>query len=425
VNRYTASFTIADTPACKKKIAAWAAQHTVACFLDNHQYATQWHYTDCLAAAGAYQSFSATSTDALRIFLNREKDWYFGHVSYDLKNTLHHLDSRLPDYIGFPDLYFFQPETVVQLRGNELLIACAKDDPASIWTAIQQTVPEKKSNVQAVRLQSRISRDTYLETVKAIQQHIHRGDCYELNFCQEFFATGVPFAPLAAFERLNEISPNPFSCFYRLHDHYLVCASPERFFSKQGDTLLSQPIKGTYPRVTGDPGKERQAKQSLLNDPKERTENVMIVDLVRNDLSQVCREGSVQVDELFGVYTFPQVYQLISTISGRLRPGIGLPEILLAMFPMGSMTGAPKKRVMQLIEQYEYTRRGLFSGSVGYIQPDGDMDFNVVIRSLQYNAATQYLNYLVGGGITFYSEPEKEYAECLLKAEAMRRVLEG
>ncbi|HVZ24870.1 MAG TPA: anthranilate synthase component I family protein, partial [Sediminibacterium sp.] len=240
-----------------------------------------------------------------------------------------------------------------------------------------------------------------------------------------FFAAGVALAPFSTFERLNEISPNPFSCFYRLQDQYLLCASPERFIRKQGDRLLSQPIKGTAARFPEDPEKDAQAKQCLYQDPKERTENVMIVDLVRNDLSQVCQEGSVQVDELFGVYAFPQVYQLISTISGRLKPGAGLPEILQALFPMGSMTGAPKQRVMQLIEQYEHTRRGLFSGAVGYLQPDGNMDFNVVIRSLQYNAATQYLNYLVGSGITFYSDPEKEYAECLLKAAAMRRVLEG
>lgn len=424
MNRYTASFTVADTTTCKRKIAAWAAQHNIACFLDNHQYVSQWHYTDCLAAAGAYRSIPVASLDALRTFLAQENDWYFGHISYDFKNSLHGLTSGNPDHIGFPDLFFFQPETVVQLKGNTLTISSRLEDPASTWTTIQQISPEESKIEQPILLEPRISHDTYIETIHAIRQHIHRGDCYELNYCQEFFASGVSLAPLAAFDRLNEISPNPFSCFYRLHDHYLLCASPERFIRKQGDKLLSQPIKGTYARVPGSPEKEEQVKKALYQDPKERTENVMIVDLVRNDLSQVCREGTVQVDELFGIYTFPQVYQMISTISGSLKPDTGLPEILKAMFPMGSMTGAPKISVMQLIEKYEHTRRGLFSGSVGYIAPNGDMDFNVVIRSLQYNATKQYLNYLVGGGITFYSEPEKEYAECLLKAEAMRRALE-
>jgi para-aminobenzoate synthetase component 1 len=149
----------------------------------------------------------------------------------------------------------------------------------------------------------------------------------------------------------------------------------------------------------------------------------MVVDIVRNDLSRVCREGTVQVEELFGIYSFPQVHQMISTIAGELREGIGFTDILKACFPMGSMTGAPKKRVMQLIEQYESTRRGLYSGAVGYISPEKDFDLNVVIRSIQYNAASQYLNYWVGGGITAYSNAENEYEECLLKAEAIRRVL--
>lgn len=150
----------------------------------------------------------------------------------------------------------------------------------------------------------------------------------------------------------------------------------------------------------------------------------MVVDLVRNDLSKVCKEGSVKVSELFGIYSFPQVHQMISTIEGELDEKVPFSSILKACFPMGSMTGAPKKRVMELIEQYEKTKRGLYSGAVGYIDPNGDFDFNVVIRSILYNAVNQYLGYQVGGGITFYSDPEKEYEECLLKAAAIRKVLQ-
>ena len=149
----------------------------------------------------------------------------------------------------------------------------------------------------------------------------------------------------------------------------------------------------------------------------------MVVDLVRNDLSRVCKEGTVTVEELFGVYRFPQVHQMISTIKGELRDGMNLADVLKASFPMGSMTGAPKKRVLELIEQFERTKRGLYSGAVGYIDPKGDYDFNVVIRSLLYNASAKYLNYQVGGGITFYSDAEKEYEECLLKATAIRQLL--
>jgi para-aminobenzoate synthetase component 1 len=171
------------------------------------------------------------------------------------------------------------------------------------------------------------------------------------------------------------------------------------------------------------PAVDERLRNELRNSGKDRSENVMVVDLVRNDLSKVCTEGSVQTDELFGIYSFPQVHQMISTISGQLKPGVSFTDILKASFPMGSMTGAPKRRVMQLIEQYEKTKRGIYSGAVGYIDPQGDFDFNVVIRSILYNATDRYLSYQVGGGITAYSEAEKEYEECLLKAAAISQVL--
>jgi len=149
----------------------------------------------------------------------------------------------------------------------------------------------------------------------------------------------------------------------------------------------------------------------------------MVVDLVRNDLARICEEGTVNVDELFGVYSFPQVHQMISTVSGELQEGMQFTDMIRACFPMGSMTGAPKKRVMELIEKYERNKRGIFSGAVGYISPEGDFDFNVVIRSILYNASTKYLSWQVGSGITFYSDPEKEWEECLLKASAIESVL--
>jgi para-aminobenzoate synthetase component 1 len=149
----------------------------------------------------------------------------------------------------------------------------------------------------------------------------------------------------------------------------------------------------------------------------------MVVDLVRNDLARICQPGSVRVAELFGIYAFPQVFQMISTIEGEMRPGLHWADAILNCFPMGSMTGAPKHRVTQLIAQYERSRRGLFSGAVGYVTPDGDFDFNVVIRSLFYNQQSHYLSYLVGSGITWYSDPQAEYEECLVKAEGIRRAL--
>lgn len=184
-------------------------------------------------------------------------------------------------------------------------------------------------------------------------------------------------------------------------------------------------MKGTARRNLAHAAADEALKQKLYNSAKERSENVMIVDLMRNDLSQVCNEASVQVDELFGIYTFPQVHQMISTISGEIKEEISFTQLLKALFPMGSMTGAPKRRVMQLIDQYEEFSRGLFSGSVGYITPEGDFDFNVVIRSILYNAANGYVSCPVGSGITFYSDAEKEWEECLLKVEAIRQVLAG
>ena len=255
--------------------------------------------------------------------------------------------------------------------------------------------------------------------------HILRGDCYEINFCQEFYAEGVSINPVSIYHSLGAASPNPYSAFYKLDDKFLLCASPERYLKKTGSNILSQPIKGTWERSPTNDVEDELNKSRLSTSSKDRSENVMVVDLVRNDLSKVCIEGSVKVDELFGIYKFPQLYQMISTVSGTLNTGIRITDIVKATFPMGSMTGAPKKKVMELIEKYEVTKRGIFSGTVGYISPDKDFDFNVVIRSIMYNASNRYLSFQAGSGITFYSDPETEYDECLLKAMAIKKVLEG
>jgi para-aminobenzoate synthetase component 1 len=255
-----------------------------------------------------------------------------------------------------------------------------------------------------------------------VREDILNGEVYELNLCQEFYAESVHLDPVATFWRLNEASPAPYAGFLRYHDHYLLCASPELFITKKQAVIESHPIKGTRRRGTTLADDEQQ-RLALLHDEKERAENLMIVDLVRNDLARVARTGTVRVPELFGTYGFKHVWQLISTVQAELRLGIGLADILRATFPMGSMTGAPKIRAMQLIEHYEASRRGLYSGSFGYVAPDGDFDFNVVIRSLQYRADTGYLSLQVGSAITYDSVPELEYAECLLKAQGMLAAL--
>jgi para-aminobenzoate synthetase component I len=222
---------------------------------------------------------------------------------------------------------------------------------------------------------------------------------------------------------LSALSPNPFGGIYRLGEKWLLCASPERFLRKTGNRILSQPIKGTAARTSINEISDTEAKQALFNSGKDRSENVMVVDLVRNDLAKISEEGTVVVDELYGIYTFPHVHQMISTISGQLKTAITFADIIKATFPMGSMTGAPKKRVRELIKAYEPVPRGLFSGTIGYISPKGDFDFNVVIRSLLYNALTGYLSFPAGSGITFYSDAEAEWEECLLKVSAIRQIL--
>jgi para-aminobenzoate synthetase component 1 len=307
------------------------------------------------------------------------------------------------------------------IKDNELIIYA--DEPGDIYTELQKESGHSATDISPhIAIESRLTQQQYIEAVQRIQHHIQIGDCYELNFCQEFFATGVAVNPAIVYQRLHTISPNPFSAFYRLHDKYLICASPERFLTKHDNILLSQPIKGTAKR-SSDKDIDNKLQEELYYSSKERSENVMVVDLVRNDLSKVCKEGSVRVDELYGIYSFPQVHQMISTISGELKKDISFTDIIKATFPMGSMTGAPKKKVMELIAQYEVANRGIFSGSVGYMDNNKNFDFNVVIRSLMYNSTNQYLSYQVGSGITFYSDAEKEWEECLLKAEAIKRVL--
>jgi para-aminobenzoate synthetase component 1 len=407
---------------------SWANQFNICCFLDNQHYHLPHHSYECMAAAGSLQTLATaagTAFEQLQQLYEHNHDWVFGHLSYDLKNETEGLSSNNTDYIGFPDLCFFIPEVILQLSERELLIGAVDARHETIFHEICAIEPPEPGPVGPTAINNRISKDEYMHIIQQLQQHILRGDCYEINFCQEFFAEHVIIDPVQVYCSLSDTSPNPFAAYYKTGERYLLCASPERYLKKEGDHIFSQPIKGTAQRNLNDALEDVKSATHLYNSAKDRSENVMIVDLVRNDLSKICEEASVQVEELFGIYSFPQVHQMISTVSGRLRSDIHFIEAIRATFPMGSMTGAPKKRVMELIEQYEQTRRGIFSGAVGYITPEGDFDFNVVIRSIIYNAARKYLSFQAGSAITFYSDPEKEYEECLLKAAAIKQVLGG
>jgi para-aminobenzoate synthetase component 1 len=349
----------------------------------------------------------------------------FGFISYDYKNQIEELSSEHFDGIEFPEKHFFTPEVLFKIAKDRVEILAENGYAGKrIDDLITEIEAISLEEVQPKRIKviPRIAKDEYLKTITQLKEHIQWGDIYEVNFCQEYFAENVEIDPIDIYVKLNEKSPTPFSCFVKHDAQYLISASPERYMEKKGSKISSQPIKGTAKR--GETlAEDELIKHQLINDPKERSENVMIVDLVRNDLSKIAVKNSVKVEELCGVYTFPQVHQMISTVSGEIKEDINFEEILKATFPMGSMTGAPKIRAMQLIEHYEKTKRGLYSGTVGYINEEGDFDFSVVIRSIAYNANNNYLSFMVGGAITNQSDPEKEYEECLLKAKAMLEVL--
>ena len=431
--RQRAVFSIENLPLWKDRLLHWAAAQDPGIYLDSNGHEGDrlaekgW---ECLAAGGAMRILECPAGNAfgqLKDFQNDTRDWLFGFLSYDLKNETERLSSRHFDGIGFPDLGFFQPEIVAGIRNGYLEIFFTNQDLKAIFDyfkTFDQNVLRKKFNVIGPEniLKPRIWREDYLKIVECIRAHIVEGDLYEMNLCQEFFAEKTGLDPVAVFGRLNLIGLAPASAFLRWHERYLMSASPERFLQKRGSRLVSQPIKGT--RRRGSTLQEDDSiRAELASNEKDRAENVMIVDLVRNDLARNCLPGSIRADELFGIHTFETVHQMISTVSGVLRPGTHPVDALRDAFPMGSMTGAPKVMAMQLIEQYEQTRRGLYSGAVGYFDPEGNFDFNVVIRSILYNADTGYVSAQVGGAIVYDSEPEAEYEECLVKLSAMQRAL--
>ncbi len=425
--RQTEFFPLSNPDQLRRQILHWAAQHLNSAVLygsaaPSGPVGQEW---ELLAGVGAAQMLTCpagNAFDALASWQSECRDWLFGCFAYDLKNETEALHSAHPDPVGFPDLLFWIPQAVVGIRGGRLEIHALGQAPREVLTEILSVDPVDAGTGQSVVLQPRISRASYLESVEAIRQHIIDGDVYELNFCQEFLAEGVSIRPLEVFERLMALSNAPFSAWLRAEDRYALCASPERFLKHQNGKLYSQPIKGTRGRGVNAVADAR-IRAELLGSEKDRAENVMIVDLVRNDLARNCIPGSVVVDELFGIYTFQTVHQMISTVRGTLRPDVHPLAALRDAFPMGSMTGAPKVMAMTLIERYESSRRGLYSGAIGYIAPNGDFDFNVVIRTILYHAGRQCVSASVGGAIVYDSRPEEEYAECMVKVNALKRAL--
>ncbi|RZS92562.1 aminodeoxychorismate synthase component I [Aquimarina brevivitae] len=426
-------FTITNIESFKQKSLYWAQRFDDILFLDSNTHHDIHGAFDFIIAVDAFTALKTDYKDAfkkLEEYQSLTNDWLFGYISYDLKNDTEHLVSENYDGLGFADLYFFQPKKIIFVKGNKVTFAYLKmvDDEAEadykeiLATEFNQEV-KQKSDCERVKISVRMTKDVYKEKVNSMLAHIHRGDIYEANFCQEFYAENSCIDPYLTYQHLNSISTPPFAAFFKNNDAYVLSASPERYLRKKGTKVISQPIKGTAKRASSRL-EDDHLRSSLANDSKERSENIMIVDLVRNDLSKTALKGSVKVEELCKVYTFKQVHQMISTVSSEVAVDCSPVKIIESTFPMGSMTGAPKVSAMKIIEELEDTKRGVYSGAIGYFNPKGDFDFNVVIRSILYNSTKKYISYSVGGAITAKSNPDKEYEECLVKAKAMREVLE-
>lgn len=413
-----------QTDTLKLKGLQWADSFSTACYFDSNHYSDPYSAFESLIAAGVKKELFQSekgSFDQLNTFLTESDSYALGYIAYDLKNEAENLFSNNPDHLKFPDFNFFLPQHTILIKGDEVHIN--SDQPDEIWKALNEfELANLKSPSQKNKIQSRFSRTEYIETVKEIQKHIQRGDIYEINFCQEFYAENTNINPIDTFSKLNKLSPTPFSSYFKSNGQYILSATPERFLSRRGNKIISQPIKGTSSRKI-DAIQDEEQKKSLLENEKERSENVMIVDLVRNDLTKSAKAGTVKVEELFGLYSFKQVHQMISTVVCEVREELSNAEIISNTFPMGSMTGAPKIRAMQLAEKYERSKRGVYSGALGYFAPNGDFDFNVVIRTILYNEDSKYLSFHVGSAITLDSDPEKEYEECLLKGKAIMEIL--
>lgn len=411
----------------KKKLLHWANQHREIVFLDSNAYHQKYSSFDSVLAVDAFTSIKTDYENAfqdLYQYQSQTKDWLFGYLSYDLKNDTEALHSNNFDGLEFPDLFFFQPKKLFLIKENQVEIQYLRMCDDEIETDFEEieSIASIIHHPSSINIQQRVSKENYLSKVSKMLEHIHRGDIYEANFCMEFYAENAQIEPLEIYQKLNAISEPPFAVYFKNNFQYLLSASPERYLRKEGTKVISQPIKGTA-RRSFDLEQDEQLKFDLAQNEKERSENIMIVDLVRNDLSHTATKGSVQVEELCQIYTFKQVHQMISTIVSEVENKTSPIEILRTTFPMGSMTGAPKISAMQIIEELEATKRGLYSGAVGYFTPTGDFDFNVVIRSILYNSKNQYLSFSVGSAITYQAIPENEYEECLLKAKAMFEVL--
>ncbi|MEQ8360365.1 MAG: anthranilate synthase component I family protein [Cytophagales bacterium] len=427
MNRKSKRFTLSNISQFVQKACDLANNNEFFVRLDNHKISYPHGAFPNMIAFGSISSISlAESSSAFNQFkeyIQKTQDWVFGYFSYDLKNDTENLYSRNADHKSFPELLFFCPQNILEFHEDEVIIH-SLGDPEKLFNEILNHSPlDEVLENETIEFKTETSREEYLEVINKLRRHIYEGDVYEINYCMEYLAHSENINSYNYWLKLCEQSPTPFAAFLKASQFSLICASPERFIKKNKSKIISQPIKGTI--HTGKGKLERKEnKEQLFNSEKERAENMMIVDLVRNDLAKSSKPGSVKVEELFGIYEFRHLFHMISTVVSEAKDTVELVDIIKNAFPMGSMTGAPKIKVMELIEDYEKSKRGIFSGSIGYIDPSGNFDFNVIIRSLFYNSGTKLLSYNIGSAITYDSDPEQEYEECQLKAKAIREIFQ-
>lgn len=361
--------------------------------------------------------------DALEKFTEGAK-WTFGWIGYDLKNSFLPVDAAFENPLGLPDLAWWEPKVVIKWSAEdaagtaEVVQGDASSELARKGLEAIKTEAPKEEVQAGEEMVWSWKKEEYLTQYEKVIDLIQAGDVYELNLCQTLWGSAPASESWPIFNALVSRTRAPFSAYMQCGDARVMSGSPERFLKRDGDTLISQPIKGTIAR--GSTAEEdARLKEQLSSSEKDRAENVMITDLVRNDLSRVAVRDSVEVSELCEIYTFETVHQMISEIKCKVDPDKGLSDILKATFPMGSMTGAPKISAMNNIDALEKMARGVYSGSVGYHTPEGDFDLNVLIRSLFHNATTEKIQASVGGAITALSKGEEELNECHIKADAL------
>ncbi len=424
MNRKEKVFKVENINDFKDKLLFFSKSKENVILLDSNSKKNDYEFIFSYGKISELKSFD-NSLDKLDNYIKRVDDWIFGFISYDLKEEIEGFNSNNLKYFDVPNLSFFQPSIIWVFDGFELkALYFDEKELFDVWNEINKihiSCDSIESNPN-VELKGRLSKEEYIKKIKNIKKRIKMGDTYELNFCFDFFNDNTKINPENTFKKLNKLTESPMSVYYKDHHLHVLSSSPERFIKRNKKTIISQPIKGTKKR-----GKNIDEDvfliNSLKNSIKEKSENHMIVDLVRNDFSRIAKKGSVKVTELSKINTYKNIHQMVSTIEAQIENDMFFSTILKSTFPMGSMTGAPKIKTMKIIDELEETSRGIYSGAIGYIDPNKNFDFNVVIRTIIYDDKLSKISVNVGSGITFKSDPKDEYEECLTKIDALKKSL--